>query len=553
MADFVWAQENISKISRFNKLYGNNILQPTENMKIFGIEGTYTYMPKGDDFITVLGYCCYPGESIKTTILRIFNDFDESKISELKKKLIGQFIIIIKKGFLVYIFGDNWQIRNVFYSKDLKLISSSFSVIEDILGANIDKLDNKKVLEYIALRHFSYPGWLGNKTIHTDIKCLRPFEYIMIDTLNFNSHIGEICFDIDNNKEHNLNKISSELVTSLKAVIENPFYKEKEIGITLTGGYDSRLVATIAANYYKKASFRIATSKNAYGSLKDAKIAKKIANVLNIPLRIYNSTVGEDLLHKFYFFSEGLSPKENSVITPIIEETRVYTLGLGGCFGTEHFMSLDRYSNIEDFINESILKAKSNIQATEDEWKQLRFSMLEEFKDIEKHYILSVPNALDKVRIFILLRTAFFSSFMLSAYNIKGLQVEPYSYFKLLEIALKIPEEYIRRGGKSRNTSLVQKKAMLEVSYNIGKIITTHYQPMLPYTIWTSPYYLWGHFIVFYGKVINKIKKIHKNGHYRKRVIINNDIGYFSDGWDELFLRRMRERYDLHIDIVEMS
>lgn len=94
---------------------------------------------------------------------------------------------------------------------------------------------------------------------------------------------------------------------------------------------------------------------------------------------------------------------------------------------------------------------------------------------------------------------------------------------------------------------------MLEVSYNIGKIITTHYQPMLPYTIWTSPYYLWGHFIVFYGKVINKIKKIHKNGHYRKRVIINNDIGYFSDGWDELFLRRMRERYDLHIDIVEMS
>jgi hypothetical protein len=116
--------------------------------------------------------------------------------------------------------------------------------------------------------------------------------------------------------------------------------------------------------------------------------------------------------------------------------------------------------------------------------------MLEEFKDIEKHYKLSVPNILDKVRIFILLRTAFFSSFMLAAYNIKGLQVEPYGYFKLLEIALKIPEEHIRRGGKSRNTNLVQKKAMSEVSYNIGKIITTHYQPMLPYTIWTSPYYL---------------------------------------------------------------
>lgn len=73
MADFIWVQEIKSKISRFNKLYGNNILQLIENIKIFGIEGTYAYIPKGDDFITVLGYCCYPGESIKTTILEIFN------------------------------------------------------------------------------------------------------------------------------------------------------------------------------------------------------------------------------------------------------------------------------------------------------------------------------------------------------------------------------------------------------------------------------------------------------------------------------------------------
>lgn len=553
MADFIWAQENISKISRFNKLYGNNILQPIENIQIFGIEGTYAYMQKDNNFITVLGYCCFPGESIKTTILEIFNDFDESKISELKKKLIGQFIIIIKQGFLIYILGDTWQIRNVFYSKDLKLISSSFSVIEDILGANINKLDSKKVLEYIALRHFSYPGWLGNKTIHTDIKCLRPFEYIVIDTSNFNSHIGKICFDINNNKEHNLNKISSELITNLKAVIENPFYKEKKIGITLTGGCDSRLIATIAANYYKKASFRIATSKNAYDSLKDAKIAKKIAKALNIPFRIFTSTVDEDLFRKFYFFSEGLSPKENSVITPIIEKMGIYALGLGGCFGSEHFISLNQCSNIESFIDESILKAKSNIQAIEDEWEQLRFSMLEEFKDIEKHYILSVPNTLDKVRIFTLLRTAFFSSFMLAAYNIKGLQVEPYNYFKLLEIALKVPEEYIRRGGKYRNANLVQKKAMLEVSYNIGKIITTHYQPMLPYTIWTSPYYLRGYLRLFYGKVINKLKNKYKINHYRKKVTIDNNISYFSDGWDDFFLQRIRERYGLHVDITEMK
>jgi hypothetical protein len=58
---------------------------------------------------------------------------------------------------------------------------------------------------------------------------------------------------------------------------------------------------------------------------------------------------------------------------------------------------------------------------------------------------------------------------------------------------------------------------------------------------------------VFYGKVINKIKNKHKINHYRKKVIINNNISYFSDGWDELFLQRMRERYGLHVDITEMN
>lgn len=39
----------------------------------------------------------------------------------------------------------------------------------------------------------------------------------------------------------------------------------------------------------------------------------------------------------------------------------------------------------------------------------------------------------------------------------------------------------------------------------------------------------------------------------RKRIQTNNNISYFSDGWDELFLQRMRERYGLHVDITEMN
>lgn len=39
----------------------------------------------------------------------------------------------------------------------------------------------------------------------------------------------------------------------------------------------------------------------------------------------------------------------------------------------------------------------------------------------------------------------------------------------------------------------------------------------------------------------------------RKRVLINNNISYFSDGWDELFLQRIQEKYGLHIDVIDIS
>lgn len=546
MSDFIWTQESREgTISRFKKLYDNNMIQPAEKLLIFGTDGTYTHIRKGEDFVAILGYCYFPKESIQNTISRILDTFNESTIAELKKQLVGQFIMIIKKDSSIYIFADFWHVRNIFYSKDFKVISSSFSVIEDILGTSVNDLDLNKVVEYVAMRHiFWYPSWVGDKTMHKNIRFLKPFEYLVVDNANLTCRIGDLRYFIDNSKELDINKISSRLLATLKTHIENPRLKEEKIGVTLTGGYDSRLIAAIAANYYKKASFRLALSPQTPGSIQDSKIAQKIAKLCNVPIEICSDEL-DNLDDQFYVLTEGMSPVENSVITPIIERTGEYALGLGGCFGTELFMPIAKYARIEEYIEAAISAAQKDIPVSEKVWERLRHSLLNEFDDIRKHYILSISNPTDEVRIFQLLSTTFFSSFLLSAYNITGLQLEPYGHFDILEIALKVPAEHFGSKESFRGTNIVQKMAMAKESPRIGKIMTTHCQTLVPLSVLSFPSYL---LCYLQHKLIKLTARMRARNNHHKQIIIK-DVCYLSDGWDELFLRRIREKYGVNVAI----
>lgn len=250
----------------------------------------------------------------------------------------------------------------------------------------------------------------------------------------------------------------------------------------------------------------------------------------------------KDVNDRFYFLTEDLSPIDNSLITPIIEKTGNFCLGFEGCFCTELFMPLD-FRSIEDFIEVSITKIKKNIKINEKLWHQFRNTMFEEFNSIKKHYSLSEPNPNDEIRIFLLLRTAFFSSSMLSPYNINGRQIEPYGHLNILEIALKIPQQHIGTNKSFRGTALLQKKAMSDINSCIGKITTTHFLPMLPYSATNFTHYLFGYLIIILKTLITKIK----NKIYHCNQITINELCYLSKGWDSLFLRRIQEKYNVNV------
>jgi hypothetical protein len=552
MADFIYSEKSsdIFPLTRFKRLYADSkVATSTSKLKLFGHKGNVIYIEKGDDFIAILGYCYCPGESTRATASRILNTFEESMIKELKCTLVGQFVIIIKKNNLMYFLSDCMQVGGLFYSDDLSVLSSSFSVIEEAVGSDKSNLNFYKVFEYVAMRQIEYPSWLGSKTMHKKVMRLRSYEYIVIDMTGSASRVGGIGFTINNEKERDIRKISTDLTTRLKSAIENPDLKDAHVVATLTGGYDSRLVCTLAANYFNDITFRICSSKISKSKKLDDIIAKKVAEAISRPLRYYQATENYDDV--FYLLTEGMSPSENSLITPAIEDSGSFSLGLGGCYGTELFAPVD-YESVEDFIDQSILKAKRNIQANQEMWETLRSAMKDEFQAIGKHYKLAVACPNDEIRIFNLFNTGFFSSHMVWPCNVKGLAFEPYMSMKNLELALKVTKEQMGRWRNFSGIGQVQKNAMAKLCYRVGKIETTHYGPMVPCTIRSFPSYLFYYLQHVSFTLSHKLKAVMEKVKLTKishNTVHINDLSYVSNGWDRLFLRRLKEKYSVEANI----
>ena len=165
---------------------------PKVGFWIYGKKGIFCLVRNGEDAIASIGYVCHvDGDSVQETLTQILTLFHESQIGELKKKLVGQYVVLIKKGQSIYIFSDFMGVRNIFYSDDGLAVSSSFSQVEDLLQTSSSDLDMYKVLEMLAMRHILYPAWLGRSTYHRSIKWLLPYEYLAIDMANSGFKFGQ--------------------------------------------------------------------------------------------------------------------------------------------------------------------------------------------------------------------------------------------------------------------------------------------------------------------------------------------------------------------------
>jgi len=94
MADIVIRKNGCKDIAPIK----NEILEwlsvgPHYDCFICGQKGTFCVVRNGTDVIASLGYTCHiEGNSLQETLLQILTSFTESQISNLKKKLVRQYV-----------------------------------------------------------------------------------------------------------------------------------------------------------------------------------------------------------------------------------------------------------------------------------------------------------------------------------------------------------------------------------------------------------------------------------------------------------------------------
>jgi hypothetical protein len=512
---------------------------------IYGKSRTYNIVQEKEDLIIAIGYISLlDGVSIQETLSRILKTFHESQIIDLKRRLIGEYILLIKKNGSIHIFSDFMGVRNIFYSTDGKFVASSYTLLEDLKETRTTDLDIFKLYEFIAMGHSIYPSWLGRSTYHKCINWLRPNEYLVIDKEKGNLRLCPISYHIDNEKQSNISLLSDELLSVLGKILARQEFKDQKVAASLTGGHDSRLIAAIAANEFPNLRFRIAASSKNDDSLKDLKVASNLARAQGIPLDVFWFQPGIDEA-RFIKQTEGFSPVFNNTMAPLLDGAGTCSLGLGGAFGTELFMPI-RWKSIEEFINTKINRAKQALMVGDEFWDIFRGSLYKDFDEIKKYYILNNNDERDYIRLFYLTATARYGSFILSAFNQAGFQLDPYANYPVLELALRVSPVLWGDHRKLKGNSLVQKDAMAKVNPRMGRLTTYgYYRPMLPLSPKTFLRYLLGytlHIISYFlmnkfpGKVSLPKKSNLPGGGY-----------YLSNGWENSFLRRTAEKYGLMV------
>ena len=213
-------------------------------------------------------------------LLRLYKD----EGIDFLKHLDGSFILSICDKERIIIANDRLGSKNLFYAFiNENLIYSS--EIKGVLASDYVK----PILSADALsEYFTFTYLLDDKTLFKGVELLSPGTYLAYEkgkmqlNLYYKLEINRESFDYSNKTEV-LKRFSS----ILEEAVYNRMKDKKRIGVFLSGGLDSRLLAGFAKRVADKTGKKIITFTFGTKGGRQEKIAKEIAKRLNLENHFY--------------------------------------------------------------------------------------------------------------------------------------------------------------------------------------------------------------------------------------------------------------------------
>lgn len=246
-----------------------------------------------NDIISIFNGEIYNFKSIRKELEELDYKFETNSDSEIiphafnewgvdfVKKLSGMFSIALydKKNRKTYLFRDRIGIKPLYYSNisDGFIFSSEVKGIINFPGFK-KKIDYTGIYSYLSFR---YPTNNDNY-FFKDIKRLSPGHYLEID-INSNKIIEHQYWKLSINKPKNkmnekfyLEKLDQLLNDSVKSHLQS----DVPVGVFLSGGLDSSLIAAIATKHHagKLKTYSVGFKETKYNEGNKAKLISKYIN-----------------------------------------------------------------------------------------------------------------------------------------------------------------------------------------------------------------------------------------------------------------------------------
>jgi hypothetical protein len=235
-------KNNIQGFEQNREINFDNFCCLTYFKKIKKIENAFV---DGKDWCCSSGSLMYKGRIGIEALKTILNDF-KGNVDDIRKIIIGNYFLAIKKENKIYLFVDKYNIYKVFYQLFDGQILLSSDIIDVMLWKNsLDVSEFNLMLESFQCSPY------GEDTFINGINKLLGREYIEIDCQQNAISIKEIPYYRIHNDYATLDQAAETIADRIKlgyTELRKAF--GNHVGINMTGGMDSRtvLAGCLAAN-----------------------------------------------------------------------------------------------------------------------------------------------------------------------------------------------------------------------------------------------------------------------------------------------------------------
>jgi asparagine synthase (glutamine-hydrolysing) len=258
------------------------------------------------------------------------------------------FAILDKKNHIFFCARDRAGEKPFFYS----FLNNNFFFASELKVFLKSNLFSKKINHQAMDCYLAYGYIPGELCIAEDIKKLPPAHALIFD---INKKIVKIWkywelskFKISKNVDKNINELINEFEILLEDTVKKQMVADVPVGVLLSGGIDSSLIATMAARTSQKVkTFTVGFEK--YKEVDERNYARIIANYLGTEhLEIEAGDISLDLLKKLaYQYDEPVA--DSSILPTYLLSSLVKkhcTVALGGDGGDELFGGYKHYDKL---------------------------------------------------------------------------------------------------------------------------------------------------------------------------------------------------------------